>query len=69
VSARKRGRPTGVAGPRTQTLSLRISSDERAVWDRAAADLGAKLGRPVLVTEWIRLACERVLADNQHKET
>jgi uncharacterized protein (DUF1778 family) len=66
---RGRGRPTGAAGPRTQTVSLRISDSERAAWDRAAAALGAELGRPVPVTEWIRLACERVLADNQPKET
>lgn len=62
TAKRKRGRPAS-AGVARVTLSLRVSAAERKAWDRAAAALGAELGRPVTLGEWVRMQCDKAIAE------
>ncbi|UJR78904.1 Hypothetical protein I5071_9370 [Sandaracinus amylolyticus] len=42
-----------VGGPYT----LRVPTDERVDWDKAAANYGAKIGKPVSLSAWVRVVC------------
>lgn len=61
TAKRKPGRPR-LGKPATTTVAFRAPVADKVAWDRAAAALGAELGRPVTLGEWVRMQCERALA-------
>lgn len=55
VKRPRAGRPPAPAGARASSLTLRLSTAERAAWEAAAARYGAAQGHPVSLAEYVRV--------------